>query len=64
MKSMTKTGTSWYQTATQGLRRDQIADLLTAATAVSDRRRAPRIGGNHVLEALVATGLYQRVWPS
>lgn len=63
MKGMTKTARSWYSVAAAGLRPDQAADLLAAASAVSDARRATRIGGNHILKALVSTGLYQRLWP-
>ncbi|HEX6681082.1 MAG TPA: hypothetical protein VF063_10585 [Gaiellaceae bacterium] len=61
---MTKTARSWYSAAAAGLRPDQAAELLAVASAVSDARRAPRIGGNHVLKALISTDLYQRSWPS
>ena len=64
MKAMTKTATSWFDTAAAGLRADQIQALDASARRISDRRRATKVGGNHVLKALLDTGLYQRSWPS
>jgi hypothetical protein len=63
MKTMTRTARSWYSTAAAGLRVDQAQMLDSRARSISDQHGAPRVGGNHVLEALLETGLYQRVWP-
>jgi hypothetical protein len=62
-KGMTTTATWWYLTAVNGLRSDQVAALNAAIKKRSIDNDAPMIGGNHVLLALVDTGLYQRVWP-
>lgn len=63
MKSMNKTGCSWFSASAAKLRPDQVQHLETVARRISDQRRAPRIGGNHVLQALLDTGLYARAWP-
>ena len=63
MKALTKTGEAWFTTAASGLRADQIAVLDSVMRQNSDRRRSPKVGGNHVLKALLDTGLYQRTWP-
>ena len=60
---MTQTATWWYRTAVAGLRQDQIRTLNAAIAAIAREHDAPLIGGNHVLEALLRTRLYQRVWP-
>jgi hypothetical protein len=62
-KSMTTTATWWYLTGVNGLRSDQVQALNVAIEKRSDDNNATVIGGNHVLLALLDTGLYQRVWP-
>ena len=63
-KAMTKTARSWFAAAAAKLRPDQVQVLESAMRRISDRHAAPRIGGNHVLEALLETGLYARAWPA
>jgi hypothetical protein len=60
---MTKTGRSWFSVAAAKLRPDQVQILESTARRISDQHHAPRIGGNHVLEALLETNLYSRAWP-
>ena len=62
-KAMTLTAKYWYLAATNGLRGDQIDRLNAVLMRISDEHGSPTIGGNHVLEALLETTLYQRVWP-
>jgi hypothetical protein len=62
-RMMTLTGHWWYLMAIAGLRPDQVAELNEAVLNVCGRHNAPLIGGNHVLEALLETELYQRIWP-
>jgi hypothetical protein len=60
-RTSTLTAWFWYSTAIQGLRPDQIDQLDQAILRICPDHA--RVGGNHVLEALNETGLYQRTWP-
>jgi hypothetical protein len=62
-RTLTLTANYWYLMAVSGLRGDQVQALDAEIVNCSKRHNAPVIGGNHVLEALLATDLYQRVWP-
>jgi len=62
-KKLTTTATWWYLMAISGLRPDQVQILDAAIEKRSAANKATVIGGNHVLEALLETGLYQRIWP-
>jgi hypothetical protein len=60
-RTATLTGWFWYLQAIQGLRPDQVADLDVAILQLCPDHA--RVGGNHVLQALLDTGFYQRTWP-
>jgi len=62
-REMTLTGQSWYIVAIGGLRPEQVTRLNGAILDRCANHASPQIGGNHVLEALLETGLYQRTWP-
>jgi hypothetical protein len=62
-KRMTTTASWWYLTAVNGLRADQVQSLDDAIEKCRVANGAAFIGGNHVLQALLDTDLYTRVWP-
>lgn len=63
-KQFTKTAQSWFAAAAAKLRPDQVQVLESVARRISNQHGSPKVGGNHVLEALLDTGLYTRAWPA